>query len=44
LRRALAAAGLEAVAVAPIVVRSDDGAPVHGQLFTARPEARGAHG
>lgn len=35
LRRALAAAGLTAAAFAPIVVRSDDGAPVHGQLVTA---------
>jgi len=36
LLRTLAAAGLTDATVAPIVVRSDDGAPVRGQLFLAR--------
>jgi predicted TPR repeat methyltransferase len=35
LRRALSAAGLAAVAFAAIVVRSDEGDPVRGQLVTA---------
>ena len=42
LRGALAAAGLTDATAAPIVVRSDDGAPVRGQLFLARkPEGPG---